>query len=133
MVQYYPRTKLIRLAICDLGIGIPTGINSYLLKNDLPLLSDYDAVIKSTEKYFTTKSIPRNLGLGLDSLKTNVSMNGGTMTIMSNSASVRIVNHTDEIFGYHLPKKFDGTIIDFSLNPSMFIEEEEYVDDDFVW
>jgi anti-sigma regulatory factor (Ser/Thr protein kinase)/anti-anti-sigma regulatory factor len=62
--QHYPKTREIQIAISDFGQGIPAQVRSKLLEIAL----DTDALRKSYQEGFTTKSNVRNRGAGLSNL-----------------------------------------------------------------
>jgi hypothetical protein len=65
--------------VADFGKGIPT-----LVRSIHPEMNDNQAIIKSVEEGFTTKSTPGNYGIGLDyMLRVVVRTNGGRVTIHS--------------------------------------------------
>jgi anti-sigma regulatory factor (Ser/Thr protein kinase) len=83
-VQHFPNEKSVTIAMSDFGIGIPARVRE---KRQLP---DAAAIIEAVKEGFTTKSSPRNKGIGLDYLlKTVVLGNGGRVTVYSGRGIVR--------------------------------------------
>ncbi|WP_022721698.1 ATP-binding protein [Rhodopseudomonas sp. B29] len=83
--QHFPKEKRVYVTLSDFGIGIPTNVRKVV-----PQLSDSQAIVKATEDGFTTKTTPRNRGIGLDYLlKQVVGNNGGTVTFYSGLSAVR--------------------------------------------
>lgn len=132
MVQYYYRKNELAFSICDFGKGIPKVVNTYFEEMNTPTLSNTDALKKAFEKNFTTKSIPRNLGLGLDYIKTAIDTNKGELFLISNNAlynyepkyKINRITNTDSVY-------FNGTIIDIKLNTNYFNDKEETKQDIF--
>jgi hypothetical protein len=69
LTQYFPNRKLLIMAVCDLGIGIPESINRMLKANGQSTKSDPDAIEHAMKRSVTSKSIPRNRGYGLDTIR----------------------------------------------------------------
>lgn len=128
--QHFPHESTISLAISDFGVGIPHNI-----KKVLPSLSDSQAIIKSTEEGFSTKSTEVNTGAGLDILIHNIVLNNkGSVQIYSNCGAIRCSNDSGNIdksivcvSGY-----YPGTLIYCTLRTDTF---ETYFDEseDFEW
>jgi len=72
LTQFYPNKKKIFISVCDLGIGIPTSLNNYYKKNNLPSLLDSIALEKSFEFGVSSKSTPQNKGQGLGNILAQV-------------------------------------------------------------
>ncbi len=65
--QWYPQESRIIVALADFGQGIPLTVDRVCGG-----LSDYEAIVKAFEYEFTSKSTPRNQGIGLNFLLQNV-------------------------------------------------------------
>lgn len=129
-VQFFPKQNRINIAVADFGPGIPATV-ARVQKG----LTDSQAIMLAVEDGFTTKSVPTNMGVGLDYLlKTAVLTNGGHVTIYSNQAIVTFVNRDGAISGQaHEDVGFiPGTTIDICLRTDTFemIEDER---EDFRW
>jgi hypothetical protein len=84
-VQHFPAEDAVTIALSDFGIGIPAKV-----QEKLPGVTDSRAITEAVKEGFTTKSSPRNKGIGLDYLlKTVVLGNGGYVTIYSRNGIVR--------------------------------------------
>lgn len=127
--QHYPRKNTINIAISDFGVGIPANI-----KKLHPSLNDAEAILKAFEEGFTTQTTPRNLGVGLHTLYTNiVEDNKGSLHIHSNYG---ILNAT---YGYNGPNTecflrnsfYPGTLIEINLRTDNIFEEE--TEEEFEW
>ena len=84
-VQHFPAEKVVTVSVSDFGVGIPEKV-----REQLPGISDSDAIIQSVQEGFTTRSRPGNKGIGLDYLlRTVVLTNGGKVTFYSGESIVR--------------------------------------------
>jgi hypothetical protein len=85
--QHFPNQKRVTVSLSDFGVGIPHNVGLKVAD-----LRDADAIIHAVREGFTTKSTPRNKGVGLDYLlQTVVGNNGGEVTIYSGDGIVRFV------------------------------------------
>jgi hypothetical protein len=83
--QHFPKENRVYVTLSDMGVGIPHNV-----KTAFPQLTDYQAIVKATEYGFSTKSTPRNQGIGLDYLiQQVVGQNKGTVTFCSAYSIVR--------------------------------------------
>lgn len=82
--QYYPKSKEIRMAVSDLGIGIPMSVNNYNRENDRPTISSKECVSWALELNKTTQSIPQNAGKGLDNVKSFMRANSCVWRLFTN-------------------------------------------------
>ena len=126
--QYFPTQQKIRIAICDLGIGIVESVTQYLSKKGQSVLPE-TAFEKALLKGFSTESTPRNRGYGLDNLLAIVKSNGGKLRIQTNN----ILYIYSDCKSQTIKTKFDftGTHIDVILNIDNFYEKEEQNLDNF--
>lgn len=132
--QYYPQKEQITTSICDFGLGIPKSINNFWReegKNELP---DEDALKAAMRKRVTSKSTPRNKGLGLDTLSSITNSLKSNLVILSNNA---LYNQSPEL---SVPKYrklnlfFPGTLINLKLNTRFLPEIElEIGEDEFIF
>jgi hypothetical protein len=84
-VQHFPAEKGVTIALSDFGIGVPAKVQEKLAG-----ITDSQAIVEAVKEGFTTKSTPRNKGIGLDYLlKTVVLGNGGYGTIYARNGIVR--------------------------------------------
>ena len=127
LTQYYPNVGKIKISVCDFGIGIPNSINNYLRKTNQVILSDTECLKKSFEFLFTTQSTPRNRGRGLDTIKTIIENNKGTLRVISNSAYYTIESN---IVGYfNIKESFNGTHFELILDVKNLTEKTEDLED----
>lgn len=132
IAQHYPKKSVIKIAITDFGIGIPTQVRSLL-----PELNDPDAIVKACEEGFTTKSNVKNRGVGLALLvKYVVARNGGTVDIRSGLGVVKIAKNAK---GAHLNAMksdwpYPGTMVNVTLRTDTLEElDSEVVPEVFKW
>jgi len=85
--QNFPKKREVKISIADFGCGIPHNVRTIA-----PSLTDNEAIIQAVELEFSTRSTPRNRGIGLDYLlQTVVGVNGGEVTICSLGGSVKFI------------------------------------------
>lgn len=124
--QYYPTTETIKLAVADFGIGIPRSVNSYMLGQNRPTLLAIDAVKWAVKENMTTKSIPQNMGKGLDNLKTFMSTSGNSWELYTNDALLNGYPSGNR-YQENLIPHFKGTLaqINIKLNTLNDLEEQD--------
>ncbi|MDD3757682.1 MAG: hypothetical protein PHN76_05915 [Advenella sp.] len=120
----------INLCISDFGVGIPK-----LVKQSVPsIIKDSLSIAKACEEGFTTKSTPRNRGVGLYFLlKNTVELNGGTVFIYSGRGRYKSQNNNNQrktsVFkaseGF-----YPGTLIFMTLPIDRFVPDEP---EEFNW
>ncbi|MBT9393267.1 hypothetical protein KLP40_08835 [Hymenobacter sp. NST-14] len=103
MVQYYPATERLFIAVADFGMGIPNSVNRYLESQQQNPLPPIEALKQSLELHFSAKSRPHNRGRGLNTLSTGLAALGGTLTIQTSHA----LYHVDSS-GKAYPKDLAG-------------------------
>jgi anti-sigma regulatory factor (Ser/Thr protein kinase) len=126
-VQHYPKVNRVTATISDFGKGIPSNIRA-----SHPLLNDGAAILKATAEGFTTKSTPRNMGVGLDFLIQSVTSNQGSVSIYSFKGAVTCYRDASGVV-QRLPSlgngSYPGTLVELSLRTDCFVgddaEEEE--------
>jgi hypothetical protein len=131
--QYYPKSNKLKIAVCDLGIGIPNKINNYLVSQGKPTISSIIALSKSFEKGYSTKSSPKNRGFGLDTLMTIAKNSNGSLKVISNDAMLILKpNEVTKLFP--LNYNFHGTHFEMILDVNTFYEKNnEIFDEDFFF
>lgn len=103
MLQYYPATERLFIAVADFGMGIPNSVNRYLESQNQEALPPIEALKQSLQLHFSAKSRPHNRGRGLNTLKTGLAALGGTLTIQTSQA----LYHVDSA-GNTYPKDLSG-------------------------
>lgn len=89
ITQFYPNTGKLKFSVCDFGIGIPSSINRFLTnkgQNPLP----HNSCMDKAFELFTTQSLPRNRGFGLDTIKTIIQSNLGELRVVSNNGLYKV-------------------------------------------
>jgi hypothetical protein len=128
--QHYPNKKELLLVFADFGIGIPASVRKVI-----DPITDQDAIVKSTEEGFSTRSTPQNRGAGLRYvLDVVVGSCRGRVTIHSHRGSVcfsneggQTVSNGAELHGY-----CPGTTIEL-LFPTAHIPIENEEAEPFEW
>ncbi|MDU0200181.1 hypothetical protein ACYEXS_19765 [Paenibacillus sp. MAH-36] len=128
--QHYPSKNQINLCIADSGMGIATRMKTRFTVdhqgNDL--VSDADFINFATHKKVSTKTTPKNRGMGLNTLLHIIDNNKGSLQILSNEGSLRYNNgkkRLRDIDGY-----YKGTLIQISFRTDTLEEEEE---EELLW
>lgn len=131
--QYYPKNGKLKIAVCDLGVGIARRINDYLSEKGEVKLSDKEAIIKAFDLSFSSKSIPQNRGWGLTTLKNIVLSCNGTLRLIANSYCLSFnKNGKGEFGGFELKNEFCGTLFEIILDTNAFdTRSEDEFDLDF--
>lgn len=127
--QYNSKQKTIITCVCDFGIGIPTKVNKYFKTIGEATLSNKDALKKSFEFKFSTRSTPNNQGRGLDTIVSNIKSLKSKALVISNNVIYRIYpDGTEEVS--EITVNFPGTLFVIWLNTdSLDVKEEEILDE----
>lgn len=126
--QHYPANNKVSIAISDFGVGIPNNIRKIN-----PSLSDGEALGKAIEEGFTTKTNPRNLGVGLHTLVKNVvEHNKGSLFIHSNYGILNCISGDTNYTFSNEDSFYPGTLIEINLRTDTIFEIEE-VEEEFEW
>ncbi|MEB2783779.1 hypothetical protein [Algoriphagus persicinus] len=112
--QYYPRHRIIILAVADLGFGIPFTVNKYLTDHCLSKLSQIDAVEWALKINKTTQSKPYNAGKGLDTISSFVTANKGQWKLFSGEVKMQSGVSGNQFFINPI-QNFVGTVIEISI------------------
>lgn len=132
--QFYPNLNKLRIAVCDLGIGIPTAVNNFLSKEANESLSSVDALKKAFENGFSTQSTPRNRGYGLSTLKSIVKNCNGSLKVTSNNAIMTIQPNSNEERFEEIQQNFQGTIFNITLDTTTFDPKDNIIlEDEFIY
>ena len=128
--QYFEKKSKIILAVSDLGIGIPSSVNSYLQRKGSTLLTAEETVKWALELKKTTQSMPHNAGRGLDTISTFLQTNKGTWRLYSDSIRMTSTPESNK-FEENPVKHFKGTIMEISINVSNL--NEKTIENSFNW
>jgi anti-sigma regulatory factor (Ser/Thr protein kinase) len=108
--QHYPKRSMVSLTAVDFGVGIPQKVRSY--KGSLTIPAD-TAMEWAFQRGTTTRTDGSGGGLGLDLLKQLVTLNGGSLTVLSHDGCGVLLNRGEK----YLTREpyFEGTIITITL------------------
>ena len=109
MLQYYPTSKRLLIAVSDFGMGIPQTVNRFLLSQRQEPVTAPEALRKALELRFTAQSRPHNQGRGLDTLRTGVRELNGTLTIQTTRAIYHVSREGAEYIHELSDVAFPGT------------------------
>ncbi len=113
-------TGVLRVAVCDFGIGIPQSVRHYL-GNDI---SDKNALCKAIETGFSVQSNSHNAGLGLSNIK-NACSEYDTFRIISNLAEMIITGKEMQLSS--MDYNFKGTLLSYELTLAKYDDAERDV------
>jgi anti-sigma regulatory factor (Ser/Thr protein kinase) len=128
--QWYPKLKVLQIAVADFGQGIPETV-----RRVEPNLSDNDAIIRSFDEGFSSQSTPQNRGQGLYYLRQNILHHlGGTLIVRSREGAVKFGKSGNSltVMPYSIQGYCPGTMIEFNINTEV-IEFEDEISGDFEW
>jgi hypothetical protein len=109
--QYYPNKKRLKLAILDLGVGIPENVRIF---REMPTFPAEDAMRWALQQGTSTQPISQTArGIGLDNVRSFISANQGKLQIYSHDAYVKITAN-DEQYGRQITP-FKGTIVNIDI------------------
>jgi len=128
LTQYYPNKKEIVTSICDFGLGIPTKLNEMWVESKGVKLSDTQALRAAFMRKVSSKSTPRNRGMGLSYLLTNVRVLRGSLRVFSNNAFL-LHDMSNELHIYKSNQCFPGTLININLKTENLPQMEEEIED----
>lgn len=118
--QYFPRLRVLQLAVADFGIGIPENVRCYLHSQGVPVppgvrLPAAVCLRWAFQKGASTKKLATatGRGLGLKLLKDFVNVNHGALEIYSHDGYV-LVGDKKERF-HNIRNPLPGTIVNITL------------------
>lgn len=127
--QYYPRLNKIKVVVGDLGLGIPSTVNTFLQNENKPLLNDIETIVWALRRNNSTRSTPRNRGFGLDTLVGFIQSNRSIISIFSNSALYTATKDRNYKLDNYI-RNFKGTIIQMEINVDN-LPDIENIEEDF--
>ena len=130
--QHYAKTNMIRFAISDLGVGIPTTVNNYLENSGMSALPNLEALKWATEKGKTIKSSNRNMGMGLDNIITSL-REIGTLEIFTEDTYCVLGDDGILRFSLNPIRNFIGTLIAIDININKLDIFDETILDGFTF
>jgi len=128
--QYYSNTNQIKVAVTDMGIGIPTAVNQWFALKNKKMLSPKDCVKWSIREKSSTESTPQNRGMGLSIINKFVEKNKGFWRMRSNEVLLNGYYYgnrysTNDIYN------FVGTTIEITIDISNLIDS--YEEENYEW
>ena len=130
LVQYYPSSGRLFVAVADFGIGIPNSVNRFLTQHGHEAVSAVESVRRAMLPLFSSHSRPHNRGRGLDTLRTGIQGLQGFMLIQT-SGVLYYLNGAgkEQIFPveeFHFP----GTTLSLRLFENKLLADEAEITDD---
>ena len=120
LARWYLKTRSVRLAVVDRGIGIPAALRKEKVR-DLHRASDADVIEAAVTTPQLTSRENRVGGLGLKTIRQTVCERGGRLTVISLSAKLTWVG--DKLRkARSVPMK--GTAIEIDIRPGSFADSE---------
>lgn len=108
--QHYPQKRLLKLAVVDFGVGIPSNVR-WFVRDDR--LATNIALQWAFQPGNTTKPNGMGRGMGLDLLKEFVRLNKGRLEVFSHDGYARIDEREER---YETRQSmFEGTVLNISL------------------
>lgn len=118
-INYDDKKRIIHVATCDLGLGIPTTLKMA----GKQYTSDSHALRESIEYGITSNSQPHNKGFGLDNVISSLA-NNDILRIVSNRALMLCPADKTNIKLFSLDFDFSGTLLYFDVSVDSFMQEE---------
>lgn len=129
--QQYPRKNEINLCIADCGVGIANNMKKMYTYDHTGAALDCDSKLinYATHHKVSTKTTPRNRGMGLETLIYIIENNKGRLQILSNEGSFvyngNEVNASRKRVLSDKEGHYSGTLITLSLRTNTLEEEKE--------
>jgi len=112
--QYFWRMELLKLAVVDLGCGIPANVRNYLgSHSSVAPRTSADCLEWAFQKGHSTSPGKTGRGMGLKLLKEFVNVNQGKLEIYSESGYALIENRKESF--ENLNTSFQGTLVNITL------------------
>ena len=107
--QYFPRLRILKLAVADFGIGIPENVRRYLRMQHPPAL----CLRWAFQEGASTKKKGTGRGLGLNFLKDFFNLNHGKLEIYS-QGGYALISDKKERF-HNIKNSLQGTIVNMTF------------------
>lgn len=130
--QYYQKTDIIKVAVSDLGKGIPKSVNQYKLDQGEGRLTDIECVKWALEENKTVKSMPYNAGKGLDTINHFVKTNKGSWKLFSGDVLMRGFPSRNNYESNPI-YNFTGTVIQINISVKNLCDLEFVETDEWNW
>jgi hypothetical protein len=124
--QYFPKINTIKIAVSDLGIGIPGSIRKAQIEG-IELNNDQSCLKWAIKPSNSIKSMPSNRGLGLSNVIDFAKTNKGNLVLLSGNSKVLVIDG-EVVSGKNPYKNFIGTLIQIEL----VINNLQIIDDEFI-
>jgi len=124
--QFYPHSNEIKIAVSDLGNGIPRTVNSYFNNKGWNQVSQEEAIKWALKLNKTTESLPHNAGRGLDTICSFVNANKGFWILMSDQIRMEGMQSQNN-FSQNPIEYFIGTVIEITIKV-VNLEDQEIID-----
>lgn len=128
--QYYPKSHKLKVAACDLGVGIANKVNTFFAEKNQSTLVDHEAVKRAFVKSFSTKSTVRNRGFRLNTIKDICNECDGRIFVASNAGVVKYEGNL--LHSYPVRHSFPGTHFEFVLDTRSFDQAEPNYDNEIL-
>lgn len=131
MLQCYPASQRLLIAVSDFGMGIPNTVNRFLQAQGQEPVTAPEALRKALEFRFTAQSRPHNQGRGLDTLRTGLQELNGTLTIQTARAIYHVSRDGTEFTHPLNEVDFPGTTLSARIfQDGMRPEENDLLEDE---
>lgn len=114
LTQYYPKLNQLQTCICDFGVGIPTSLNEYNKMKGKLEFPDNKALEEAFKWGVSSLSKPHNRGFGLDTLRSCIVNNKGSLKFLSNFAQYELNQNGENSYNKNIC--FPGTLIVIKLD-----------------
>ncbi|WP_194976437.1 hypothetical protein [Aquiflexum lacus] len=125
--QFYPGSNEIKIAVSDLGLGIPKTVNKYFSEKGKNQVSQEEGIRWALKINKTTESMPHNAGRGLDTVASFVQANKGSWELLSDQIRMQ-GNKKENIFTKNPIDYFIGTVIEITIKVTN-LEEQELINE----
>lgn len=122
-LQFFPKKDIVKVVISDVGVGIPYNVRAFL-KDDS--LEDNQCLEWAIQRQNTTKSTPRNKGLGLDNIIHAMASLNSKVKIISQGATYEMQGNKSK-FSNNVIQNYVGTlvVVEIDINSLDLIADEE--------
>jgi signal transduction histidine kinase len=127
LTRWYHRSRSVRMAVIDRGVGIPARLRAKQIAG-LHRGLDADVIEAAVTRPHLTSRVGRAGGLGLKTIHEVVTARGGRLTVMSHWARVTFRASGRTVARTRLPAWLKGTAIEVDFRPFDRVERPtEYV------
>lgn len=137
--EFDPKESLMTICISDFGVGIPHNVKAYQVQSGPSRIrTDADAIAWACQEGYTTRTTPRNMGVGLYYLLSQVcGKNQGTVTIHSGKGVVAASHNPRSRTGIKLDRRtptgfYPGTLFYITIDVRKF-KPDHVTEEEFSW